>query len=205
MLTLDHLAVSAATLQEGVAAVEAALGVTLAPGGHHAAMGTHNRLLSLGPGLYLEVIAIDPAAPAPGRARWFDLDNFAGAPRLSNWIARCEDLDAALARAPRGTGAVMDLARGDLRWQMAVPGDGKLPFDGMFPALISWKGAAHPAAMLPEAGCRLIGVEVYHPRAEDLRHALRGLLDDPLVALHQAPEVALRALIDTPSGRKVLE
>ena len=39
---------------------EGALGATPAPGGHHPLMGTHNQLLSLGPGEYLEVIAIDP-------------------------------------------------------------------------------------------------------------------------------------------------
>jgi hypothetical protein len=64
MLSFDHLAIGAETLDEGVEAVEAALGVPLAPGGGHPAMGTHNRLLSLGPGEYLEVIAIDPDAPA---------------------------------------------------------------------------------------------------------------------------------------------
>lgn len=205
MLMLDHLAVSAATLEDGVAAVEARLGVRLAPGGRHAAMGTHNRLLRLGPGLYLEVIAIDPEAPPPGRPRWFDLDRFAGPPRLTNWVARCDDIAAALARCPSGSGTPMDLARGELRWRMAVPGDGRLPFDGCFPALIEWQGNRHPAAMLPEAGCRLVGLELLHPRADDLRRALHGLIDDPLVALHHAPEPALRALIDTPSGRKVLD
>ncbi len=54
----DHLAISAASLEQGALAVEAMLGVGLEPGGKHAFMGTHNRLLSLGPGEYLEVIAI---------------------------------------------------------------------------------------------------------------------------------------------------
>ncbi|TCO69290.1 VOC family protein [Rhodovulum euryhalinum] len=205
MLTLDHLAVSAQTLEAGVAAVEDRLEVRLSPGGKHPAMGTHNRLLRLGPGLYLEVIAIDPAAPAPGRPRWFDLDRFAGPPRLTTWIARCDDLDAALALAPPGAGVPMDLARGDLRWRMAVPEDGRLPFDGLFPALIAWQGRAHPAALLPETGCRLAGLELVHPRADALRQALTGLIGEPLIALHQGPAPALRALIDTPSGRRVLE
>ena len=39
------------------------------------------------------------------------------------------------------------LSRGDLRWQMAVPGDGILPFDNMFPALMQWH-SPHPAAQL---------------------------------------------------------
>lgn len=205
MLTLDHLAVSAATLEEGVAAVEAQLGVALAPGGAHRAMATHNRLLALAPGLYLEVIAIDPAAARPDRPRWFDLDRFSGPPRLTNWVARCEDLAAALDRAPPGSGTAMDLARGELRWQMAVPEDGRLPFDGLFPALIAWQGRLHPATLLPESGCRLVGLELYHPQADALRHALEGLLDDPLVAVHPGDAVAMRALIDTPGGRRVLE
>ena len=70
-LTLDHLAISATDLASGVAHVESVLGVALAGGGEHAHMSTHNRLLHLGD-IYLEVIAINPAAPAPAwpRALW---------------------------------------------------------------------------------------------------------------------------------------
>jgi len=64
MLTFDHLAVTAETLDAGVAAVEAALGVALAGGGKHPHMATHNRLLGLGD-LYLEVIAAEPDATRP--------------------------------------------------------------------------------------------------------------------------------------------
>ena len=98
-LTLDHIAISAGTLEEGVAFVEAALGVPLAGGGQHPHMATHNRLLGLGD-VYLEVIAADPAAPRPTWPRWFDLDRFDGPPRLTNWICRTDDLDAAVAVSP---------------------------------------------------------------------------------------------------------
>ena len=205
MLVLDHLAVSAAALDEGAAAVEAALGAPLSPGGVHPHMGTHNRLLSLGPGLYLEVIAIDPDAPPPGRPRWFDLDRFSGAPRLTNWIARCDDLAAELARSPEGTGRVHDLARGDYRWRMAIPQDGRLPFDGAFPALIAWQGTLHPADRLPDRGCRLRRLTLFHPHADDLRRALAGRFDDPRIAVEKAPAKQLVAEIDTPAGPRVLE
>ena len=79
-LQFDHLVVPCARLAEGVAHVEAMLGVKMAPGGKHAVMGTHNALLGLG-AIYLEVIAADPDAPAPGRPRWFNLDEFRGPPR----------------------------------------------------------------------------------------------------------------------------
>jgi len=73
-MQIDHLVVCAESLEEGAAFVEAKLGVAMSAGGKHALMGTHNRLLSLGAEAYLEVIAIDPEAGPPGRARWFGLD-----------------------------------------------------------------------------------------------------------------------------------
>lgn len=201
-LRLDHLVICAADLGAGADDVATRLGVDLAPGGRHAAMGTHNRLLSLGPDLYLEVIAVDPDAPPPGRARWFGLDGFAGPPRLAAWVAACDDLDAALAAAPAGAGAPLALSRGELSWRMAVAADGGRPFDGVFPALIAWDGAAHPAAMLPDAGCRLRRLTLAHPDAAGLGAALAGL-DDARLAVVPGPP-GLSAEIDTPGGPVVL-
>ncbi len=202
-MRLDHLAVSAGTLDEGVAYVEAAFGVALAPGGQHAHMATHNRLLGLGD-IYLEVIAADPALPRPAWPRWFDLDNFAGPPRLTNWVAACDDLAAEVALGPEGLGIPVDLARGDLRWQMAIPPTGRLPFDGAFPALIHWHGSAHPAQRLPDAGVRLIRLEIAHPSAEGLRAALTGRLNDPRVVIATGPQKAMQATFSTPHGIRAL-
>lgn len=202
MLALDHIAISAETLDAGAAWVEMALGVPLAGGGKHPLMGTHNRLLSLGD-LYLEVIATDPEAPRPGHPRWFDLDHFQGAPRLTNWICRTENLDAALAAAPPGTGTATDLARGDYRWRFAVPATGKLPFDDRFPALIQWQGDLHPTKSLRDHGIRLTGLQITHPQAQALRNALKGLTD-PRVTVELGPYHALRASFDTPHGTRVL-
>lgn len=202
MLHLDHLAVSAATLDDGAAWVERALGVPLAGGGKHPHMGTHNRLLGLGD-LYLEVIAIDPSAASPAHPRWFDLDHFQGAPRLTNWICRTADLDAALAAAPAATGTATDLARGDHRWRFAVPASGKLPFDDCFPALIQWQGDLHPARTLRDHGIRLARLEITHPDAPALQRALTGL-SDPRVHVQLGPYRSLRATFDTPQGTRVL-
>ncbi|WP_103258134.1 VOC family protein [Tabrizicola aquatica] len=196
MLRLDHLAISAERLADGVAVIERLLGVPMAGGGQHPAMGTHNRLLSLGD-LYLEVIAVDPDATPPGRPRWFDLDRFSGPPRLTTWIVATDDIDTALTAGPPGWGAPMQLARGDYRWQMAVPGDGRLPFDGTCPALIRWQGALHPAPALPDHGLRLHRLTVSHPQAPALQAALA--LDDPRVTFTPGPP-DLRAVIDTPKG-----
>ena len=204
MLILDHLAVSALTLDEGTAAVEAALGVPLAPGGQHPHMATHNRLLSLGPDLYLEVIAADPAQPRPAWPRWFDLDRFQGPPRLTNWICRCDDIASELALSPPGTGTPVALARGDFRWQMAVPATGILPFDNAFPALIQWEGTAHPAPRLPDVGLRLTRLEIAHPDAIALRDLLQHRLADPRIIFTPGLQ-ALRATVSTPQGNRYLE
>lgn len=203
MLTLDHLAVSASLLDDGIAAVEDALGVALAPGGKHTHMATHNRLLGLGD-IYLEVIAHDPDAPAPAWPRWFDLDRFTGPPRLTNWVVACDDLEAELAFSPNGTGLPVDLARGDLRWRMGVPADGRLPFDGCFPALISWQGPVHPTSLLPDAGVRLDRLEIAHPDAVDLSKCLSRRMIDPRVSLVSGPVKAFQATFSTPHGKRHL-
>ncbi len=201
-LALDHLAVAGETLEAARAAVEGALGVAMQPGGKHALFGTHNCLLGLAEGVYLEAIAVDPGAANPGRARWFDLDRFAGPARLSNWVCRVDDLDAVLAGLPSGVGRPVEVSRGALRWRMAVPEGGRLPFDNLFPALIEWQGDLHPRAMLAESGCALRRFVVSHPQAQELA-ALLGGLDDPRVAFVTAAP-GLRAEIETPHGIRVL-
>jgi hypothetical protein len=201
-LTLDHIAISAATLEEGAAWVEMALGVPLAGGGKHPHMGTHNRLLSLGD-LYLEVIAIDPAAPKPGHPRWFDLDRFQGAPRLTNWICRTDDLDAALAAAPPGTGTATDLQRGDFRWRFAVPATGRLPFDDCHPALIQWQGDLHPPGPCATTASACRAWKSATPRPPPCAPRSTASCPTPASASTLALP-ALRATFETPHGPRVL-
>ncbi|MDX5350484.1 MAG: VOC family protein, partial [Paracoccaceae bacterium] len=94
-------------------------------------------------------------------------------------------------------GTPLALARGDYRWQMAVPDDGRLPYDNTCPALIRWEGTLHPAAALPDQGLRLARLRITHPQADALRAALA--LDDPRVTFATGP-AGLHAVIDTPRG-----
>jgi hypothetical protein len=204
MLVLDHIAVAAETLAEGAAHVEAALGVELSDIGIHDRMGTHNRLLGLGPGVYLEVIAVNPDAAPPAQARWFDLDNFRGRPRLTNWIVRTDDLAARSKARPRGWGCRSPSRGGRISGRWACRPDGKLPFDGAAPALIEWESALHPAERLADRGCRLAGLTVEHPEAEALLAAFPPLGAVEGVRVVTGPVKRLWAEIDTPSGRKFL-
>src|ERR1700682_5533751 len=167
----DHLVVAALTLEEGAAWVEAQLGVAPVAGGKHATMGTHNRLLQLGPGRFLEVIAIDPDAQAPGRRRWFDLDapfmreRLARGPDLIHWVQRTDELEAALREYPEPV-EILSLARGPYRWRIGVPRDGQRPGGGASPTFILWEGGLHPADAPPESGCTLVEFDSGSARLE---------------------------------------
>lgn len=200
---LDHLAVVCRDLDRGCAYVEQALGVPLQPGGQHARFGTHNRLLSLGPGEYLEVIAPDPnAAPFTG-PRWFNLDHAPKEPILGNWIVRCETLADVLPDAPAALGPALPLQRGDLTWQLTVPPDGSLPYGGAWPTLIEWGQGAHPASRLNDAGVRLTELAIHHPQATDIADDIANHLQDPRISHHTGP-MAISAIFDTPNGPRRL-
>lgn len=177
-LRFDHLVIAARDLAEGMAWVEARLGEPMGPGGRHAVMGTHNRLLSLGPGRFLEVIAIDPEAPPPARARWFDLDapamreRLEAGPALVTWVVRTDDIGAALAASP-ARAEVLELERGAYRWHIGVPASGALARAGTSPTFIQWL-TSHPSAALPDVGCRLERLVLRHAQAPGEAKALRA-------------------------------
>ena len=158
--SLDHLVVAARTVEEGGAWIQSLLGVAPVPGGKHATMGTHNRLLRLGAREYLEIIAVDPDAPAPSRPRWFSLDTpemvelLEQGPALVHWVMRTDDIVRDAARCPDEL-EILDLSRGAYRWRIGVPRDGHLPCGGHCATLIQWEGNMHPAANLPESGCEI--------------------------------------------------
>jgi hypothetical protein len=200
---LDHLAVTCGDLIEGAAMVENALGVPLQPGGQHARYSTHNRLLSLGPGEYLEVIAPDPTAPRPKHPIWFGLGQ-ATIPRLGNWIVRVPDLSDVLTTAPATAGEMVVLERGDLKWRIAVPPDGSMPLGGAYPTLIEWQGtAAHPSTRLTDHGIRLISLDITHPDATYLTDTIGKSLNDPRIRFHSGP-LTLHATFSTPHGNRTL-
>lgn len=192
MFELDHIAVTCADLETGANWLSERLGVPLLAGGSHPRFGTHNRLLGLADGLYLEVIAPDPTAVVTG-PRWFDLDHAPNLPRWGNWICRADDPSMGIA------GPTIQMSRGDLTWEITVPTNGSLPMQGGYPTLIKWADmAVHPATNLPESGCRLQRWEVHHPWADDLRNLCE--MDDPRVVFVSSVDVRFIAKFQTPHG-----
>ena len=200
---IDHLVYAADDLQSGIGAIEALLGVRAVPGGRHAAWGTHNALLALGPRCYLEIIAPDPDVAAPPRPRPFGLKAGA-AQRLATWVANGTDL-ATLQASAAAAGVVLggvlagERQRPDgslLRWTLTDPacvlGDGVVPF------FIDWGASPHPASALPQ-GATLVGLRAEHPEPVRVRGML-GVLGLKL-AVSSGAAPALVAAIDTPRGR----
>jgi Glyoxalase-like domain len=222
-IRLDHLVVAAPTLEAGVVHVAESLGVSpdaLAAGGRHPGMATHNRLLGLWGGLYLEVIACDPEAPAPERKRWFGLDSkavktrLAGGPYLAHWVARVERprrLELWQQQYPARIPPLLPMRRGDYAWHIGVPENGALPSwkrhggDGLLPSLIQWDLPAHPSEKLAYHGIALKNLRGFHTNANALGKQLEWLGASSLITLEPTlVEPCLVAEFETPQGPRTL-
>lgn len=209
---VDHLVVVAHDLDQGVRWCRRTLGLEPGPGGRHGWMGTHNRLLPIGsavfPQAYLEIIAIDPQAPAPSSPRWFDMDDPAAreraarAPELRHWVARVADFDGC-ARALAGAGHDPGPAHageratpaGLLRWRITVPTDGRPRCGGALPALIDWAGA-HPTEAMPVPTLVLTSL-----RLRGVPAGLQSVLAADGVSYAGDGGSAIEAELQTPLGR----
>ncbi|HSI56520.1 MAG TPA: VOC family protein [Ideonella sp.] len=212
---VDHLVVVAHDLAQGAAWCQETLGVAPQAGGRHALMGTHNLLLAVGspayPKSYLEIIAIDPQAPAPGRKRWFGMDDAAlqarvrEVPELVGFVARSGMVDMhrwGLIHCGYVPGPILKASRetpaGLLQWQIVVPDDGAMLAGGALPLLIQWQGP-HPSDALADSGVQLTGLGV------------RGLPDKAAQVLRlrplerlAPPGPALSVRLQTPRGERAL-
>ena len=212
---IDHLIVTAPSLETGGAYVFERLGVYPQKGGEHARMGTHNLLLSLGPSAYLEVMAINPAAPKPAAPRWFGLDDMlVDAPaRLHTWVARTADLAATAQASAEPMRPIVPMSRGALNWLITSPQSGSPPEDGdathggLTPTLIEWQTDAHPASTLPDAGLVLLQLEFFTAEVPRIERQMKALGLDAgwsSHALKAGEPPRLRAQIQTSQGMRVL-
>jgi hypothetical protein len=204
---IDHITITAPTLAAGVEHVRKVLGVTMPAGGEHPKMGTHNCLLRLGADLFLEVIAVNPEAPRPDWPRWFELDRLQpdAGPRLAVWVARTNDIRSAIKASPVALGEIEPMSRGMLDWLISIPSDGSLPLQGAAPALIQWQASTHPAAAMPDLGCSLIRLDVFHPQPARIAELLHDIGFAGPLGLHAREQPGLAAHILTPQGERILQ
>jgi catechol 2,3-dioxygenase-like lactoylglutathione lyase family enzyme len=175
MLTgIDHIVVVTPDLEQAVAGYRE-LGFTVVPGGRHAA-GTHNALIALADGAYIELIAFLDVEGRESHRWWRPLQRGGG---LVDFCAATDDFDAD-AEAFRRAGIEMvgpqrqSRTRPDgyeLRWTLATPAE---RFRGLVPFLITDDTARRervPAATRhPNGATSLGGLTVAVP---DLAEAVR--------------------------------
>lgn len=216
---IDHLVVAADSLEQGAAWCGATFGVQPSGGGKHAFMGTHNLVMAISterfPHCYLEIIAIDPEAPAPGRPRWFGLDQPAlrealrEQPRMVHVVARTrmmENLRRSLVSCALDPGeplaAQRDTPHGLLKWRITVRDDGRTECAGALPTLIEWQGQ-HPSEHLPATplALRELVLRGVPLKALDVLKLpeVRAIPADP------AQDAPITATLDSPRGRVVLD
>lgn len=204
---IDHITITAPTLEAGAALVKKSLGVTPEQGGEHPRMGTHNLLLHLGASVFLEVIACNPAAEKIKRPRWFALDeiNKETPARLKTWVVRTDDVYATLNTCAEPVGKIEPMSRGDTNWLITIPEDGSLPINEGAPALIEWQTDVHPAASLTDYGLSLVELQIHNPEAQRIEQLLDSINFVGDVKVFNSERSEICALIDTPDGIRELK
>jgi catechol 2,3-dioxygenase-like lactoylglutathione lyase family enzyme len=200
-MPLDHIVYAVPVLDDAVDDVERRLGVRAAKGGQHTGRGTHNALLSLEDGRYLEIIAPDPRQPEPAQPLPFGVGS-STRPHLAGWAWRVDDIDAVIARAREhgydpGDAVAMERLTADgvrLQWRLTLnaAGGGPVPF------LIDWGDTPHPSRSAP-SGLTLLSLRFEHPEPASIATTLTALGADAQVVAAERP--AMVATFAGPNGQ----
>jgi hypothetical protein len=195
---VDHILLGIDDLDRGIAAFEQLTGVRPAYGGKHPG-GTHNALVSLGDGLYLEILALQPNAKPSGP--------FAGLDTLRTltpigWAVSATDvadirkrMDAAgMPLSQPSVGSRVTPAGATLSWQSL---DLKERIE-QAPFFIVWgPKSPHPSTTSP-GGCRMEHWRVAGPNHKSLAQLRRTL--DLAVEIKEAAATSLHLSLACPKG-----
>lgn len=174
-------------------------------------MGTYNHLLQLGEAVYLEIVALDPDAEGPGRARWFGLDDqkavkaeWDAGRRLRGWVARTDQINVVLKDHEGIFGKKVSLPWVNPSFDFAIPDDGSLPLNGAAPSIIDRRGKPRSMAAIADFGARLHSYSLECHNAAAIAVLYRKLDIDTPPAIMQRNELRYRAWIEMPAGIKEL-
>ena len=209
MLTIDHLLWAVPELNTGIDLFETLTGARAVRGGSHPGRGTHNALVPLGAGRYLEIISCDPEQ---------DLESIRGdglgpvlknrsVPGLFTFAVKYDDIAHLKSRAEllnidlRGPKEISRRQPSGeiLTWRLCHTD--KTAFDRCVPFYIDWGDTPHPASS-PSQGLVLKDFAVIHPNDYELRHLYNEFgIDVPVV---RGDRPGMRAVVGSPKGDVVL-
>lgn len=204
-LTLDHLLYAGPELERLRRELRRLTGVSAETGGRHEGQGTHNALVGLGAGTYLELIAPDPEQEA-GAFR-DAIASLLGA-ELHAWCARTNDADALQTRIEAtGCGVARHAfsrvtPEGEhLRWELLFATGHT--WRGVAPFFIDWGETVHPTGRLTPAA-RLRNLTMLHPHAAEVSRWLEevgfGAELGGRLRVESAPARGLRAEFEGARG-----
>lgn len=202
---VDHFMWAARDLDSACDEFENLTGVRPVFGGVHKGFGTHNSLVSLANGSYMEVLALDPEQQVdhPIAQEIAELS----VPEILAFHIQRADLESAVAVLEKWNIPVngpFDLSRRRpdgklLEWRVLLPESPQ--YKHAVPVFIDWMEAPHPSATAP-TGCELVHFEVGHPRRDELVKLYAALeVDIPVV---QSSYAYAKAVLQTPKGEVVL-
>jgi hypothetical protein len=203
--SLDHILWATPDLDAGCALFAALSGVIPAIGGAHPGLGTRNALASLGDGLYLEIIAPDPAQSLSGNlgariAAMREPGVIAFALRASNLAGLAEAARLAGAQAAEPAAMSRLTPTGEtISW--SILHFHHAAFEGAPHFAIDWGTTPHPSTRTP-TGCRLARLAVLRPDPAALQ-GLYGAMHCP-VEVAAATRSGFLCELTTPRGRLVL-
>jgi hypothetical protein len=195
---IDHVMLGIDDLDRGVQAFEAATGVKPVYGGKHPG-GTHNALVSLGDGIYLEILAVQQGVTVQ--------EDYAHLKQIKTltpigWAVSSKDsaqLRNRLSAAGIAMSEPVDGSRttpqgSRLSWQsfLLKESSSEVPF------FIMWsEQTAHPSTTSP-SGCKLQQWRIASPRVKDLEQLRQAL--DLRVAVAEAKVASMRLSLACSNG-----
>jgi hypothetical protein len=192
---IDHIIIGVSDLDAGIAAFERATGVVPLRGGRHPMRGTENALVSLGGGVYLEIIAPQPDAQPNEMVTGL---RALKAPALIGWAVHVVDAKESAAllaghgfmTSPPQPGSRVTPQGATLAWSTF---NLQKPMANA-PFFIEWAATTtHPSVTSP-GGCTLASFSVSDPAGDDLGRLLGtlGVKADVRKAEHPSMHLTIR-------------
>lgn len=203
-VSIDHIILGVDDLERGVAEFEAKTGVRPVFGGAHPGRGTHNALASLGGGVYVEILAPNPADAKPGNPteglgflrKMTTLTPIGWALATADLAGVKKRVEAAGMTASQVRPGARTLPDGStLEWMtvgITAPAHGWAPF------FIQWTNPALQPARTAPAGCTLASVTLADPNPGPLRSLFEAVGFD--MTLSQSDAARMTVTLQCPKG-----
>lgn len=202
---IDHIVYGVGNLTKGMEKLHQLTGVQPTPGGKHLEFGTHNALLGLGQGVYLELIALDPEN-RKAQNKWMGMELLAS-PKVIRWAIKSDDIimqAKILAEYKEELGIIKKGRRrrpdgSELSWKLTLPESSSEV--EICPFLIDWGDSVHPADGL-SSQCSISNMTFFHPKPKLSQNVLDLLSYDSKII--ESKKERIEVTLNTPKGEIIL-